>query len=223
MTHMRRTSFFRFSENLNEDKNHRSAFSIAESFTFSFGDARKLSAKGERQTNFSGGQANCKGGSLSMKLAGFFLPVQIDKQRFGSGCRGSEKGRKVLNCRLGLMIRGRNVVLKLGSKKAQLPTTIAMHFHNFWSCLGVEKENFQLLLWQFFCISSRTRICKKLFLVSYLQICTKVCKLTELSFGDQNKNSDVSDKLSLSIDLPAFLMLNTNYFIENLFCSIPIQ
>ena len=179
--------------------------------------------RGNAKQTFLEGKQIAREGLSQWNSRVFFLPVQIDKQRFGSGCRGSEKGRKVLNCRLGLMIRGRNVVLKLGSKKAQLPTTIAMHFHNFWSCLGVEKENFQLLLWQFFCISSRTRICKKLFLVSYLQICTKVCKLTELSFGEQNKISDVSDKLSLSIDLPAFLKLNTNYFIGNVFCSIPIQ
>ena len=95
MTHMRRTSFFRFSENLNEDKNHRSAFSIAESFTFSFGDARKLSAKGERQTNFSGGQANCKGGSLSMKLAGFFFcQCKLTNKGLGQAAEAVKKGEK---------------------------------------------------------------------------------------------------------------------------------
>ena len=58
----------------------------------------------------------------------FFLPAQIDKQRFGS--EQQLKGRKVLNCRLGLMIRGRNVVLKLGSKRPQVS---ANHYCNAFS------------------------------------------------------------------------------------------
>ena len=58
-----------------------------------------------------------------------------------------------------------------------MPTTIAMHFHNFWS--WCRKKIFRCCCWQFFCISLRTWVCKKLFLVSVtFAICRKESALS---------------------------------------------